>query len=119
MRAIVAVASAVVLALAAVGCTKSEPKATREQVLPLLQQEAARVKAEGEAVPDVGVKASWTIAAVDVQEQPGNDAQPFKGTIRIRIESATHALEGPATQAFEKKFDYVYDAVQKKWLFRL
>lgn len=119
MRAIVAAACAVAVCVAAAGCARSEPKATREQVAPLLQQEAERMKAEGESVPDVGVKATWTIAAVEVHEQSGNDAQPFKGTIRMRIESATHALEGPSTQSFEKKFDYVYDAVQKKWMFRL
>lgn len=107
------------IALAGLACSKAEPKPTREQVLPLLQQEAARMKKEGEAVPDVGVKAVWTIAGVDVQEQAGNDAQPFKGTIRIRIDSATHALEGPQTQSMEKNFNYVYDAAQKKWVFRL
>lgn len=117
MRA--SIACTAVLALAAAGCAQSEPKPSREQVLPLLQQEAARMKVEGEAVPDVGVKATWTIAGVEVRERPDNAAQPFEGTIRIRIESATHALEGPQTQAFEKKFDYVYDAAQKRWVFRL
>lgn len=107
------------IAFAGPACSKAEPKPTRDEVLPLLQQEAARMKTEGEAVPDVGVKAVWTIAGVDVQEQTGNDAQPFKGTIRIRIDSATHALEGPQTQSFEKRFDYVWDAAQKKWVFRL
>lgn len=107
------------IALAGLACKKAEPKPTRDEVLPLLQQEAARMKKEGEAGPDVGVKATWTIAGVDVQEQAGNDALPFKGTIRIRIESATHALEGPQTQSVEKNFNYVYDAVQKKWVFRL
>jgi hypothetical protein len=70
-------------------------------------------------VPDVGVKATWNIAGIDVVEDPGNVAQPFKGTIRFKIESATHALEGPATQAFEKRFDYVDDAALKKWLFKM
>lgn len=119
MKARKAVLLVLAVALAVLGCAKAEPKATREQVLPLLQQEAARMKADGEAVPDVGVKATWTIAGVDVAEQAGDEARPFKGTIRFRIESSTHALEGPATQSFERKFDYVYDAAQKKWVFKL
>ncbi len=110
---------ALATAMAAGACSKPEPKLTRQDVLPLLQQEAKKMKADGEKVPDAGVKATWTIVAVDVVEQPGNAAQPFSGSVRIKIESATHALEGPSTQAFEKKFDYVYDAAQKKWLFKM
>jgi hypothetical protein len=109
----------VVAALAASACGKAEPKLTREVVLPALQAEAQKLKAEGENVPDVGVKPTWTIAGVEVREQVGNEAQPFAGSIRFRIESQTHAIDGPATEAFEKKFDYVYDAAQKKWLFRM
>ncbi|MFI5183507.1 MAG: hypothetical protein ACHQNV_03845 [Vicinamibacteria bacterium] len=105
------------LSLAAAACTKPEPKLTRDQVLTSLQQEAAHMKADGENMPDVGVKATWTIVAVDVQEQAGNDAKPFKGSVRFKIESSAHALGGQAPQNFEKKFDYVYDAAQKKWLF--
>ncbi len=116
-------ASLVLMLTAAVvcasACSKPEPKLTRQDVLPLLQQEAQKLKADGEKVPDVGVKATWTIAAVEVAEQAGNAAQPFVGSVRFKIESATHALEGPSTQAFEKKFDYVYDAGQKKWLFKM
>jgi hypothetical protein len=105
------------LSLVAAACAKPEPKLTRDQLLPSLQQEAARMKADGEKMPDVGVKVTWTIIAVDVQDQPGNDAKPFKGIVRFRIESSARALEGQSPQSFEKKFDYVYDAAQKKWLF--
>ena len=108
-----------VLALCVFACSTSEPKATRADTLALLQQEAQRMKADGEKMPDVGVKATWIIAAVDVVEDPANTSQPFKGTIRFKIESATHALDGPPTQSFEKKFDYVYDAGLKKWLFKM
>jgi hypothetical protein len=105
------------LTLASAACKKPEPKLTREQVMPALQQEAARMKSDGESMPDVGVKATWTIVGVEVQEQPGNDAKPFKGTVRFKIESTAHALSGQSPQSFEKRFDYVYDAAQKKWLF--
>jgi hypothetical protein len=105
------------LTLAAAACAKPEPKITRDQVLPSLQQEAARMKADGENMPDVGVKAIWTIVAVEAHEQPGNDAKPFKGTLRFKIESSARALGGQPPESFEKKFDYVYDAAQKKWLF--
>lgn len=110
-------ACGLMLAVAACG-PKPEPKPTRDQVLPSLQQEAARMKADGEKMPaGVGVQATWTIVAVDVQEQAGNDAKPFKGTVRFKIASSAQALGGQAPQSFEKKFDYVYDAAQKKWLF--
>lgn len=119
MRNRIAVLALATAALWSGACSKPEPKLTRQDVLPLLQQEAQKMKADGEKVPDVGVKATWTIAAVEVVEQPGNAAQPFSGSVRFKIESSTHALEGPSTQSFEKKFDYVYDAAQKKWLFRM
>lgn len=106
------------LTLAAAACGKpSEPKPTRDQVLPALRQEAARMKADGEKMPDVGVKATWTIVAVEVQEQAGNQAKPFKGTVQFKIESSAQGLGGQSPQSFEKRFDYVYDAALKKWSF--
>ena len=105
------------LSLVAAACARPEPKPTRDQVLPLLRQEAARMKADGEKMPDVGVTTTWTIVAVDVQDQAGNEAKPFRGTVRFKIESSAHALGGQSPQTFEKKFDYTYDAAQKKWLF--
>lgn len=106
------------LALLALACKVGEPKPTRESVTPALQQEAQKLKTDGESMPDLGVKATWNVMAVEVKEQAGNAAQPFAGTIRFKIESSTHALEGPATQSFEKKFEYVYDAASKQWRFR-
>lgn len=106
------------LALLAAACGAREPKATRETVTPALQQEAQKLKADGESMPDLGVKAVWNIVAVEVRDQAGNAQQPFAGTVRFRIDSSTHALEGPATQSFEKKFEYVYDAASKQWRFR-
>ena len=108
----------VVLALLASACGIGEPKLTRESVAPALQQEAQKLKTDGESMPDLGVKATWNIVGVDIKEQPGNAAQPFAGTIRFKIESSTHALEGPATESFEKTFQYVYDAASKQWRFR-
>jgi hypothetical protein len=106
------------LALLASACGAAQPKLTRDSITPALQQEAQKLKADGESMPDLGVKATWNIVAVDVKEQPGNAAQPFSGTIRFKIEASTHALEGPETQSFEKKFEYVYDAAAKQWRFR-
>jgi|RhiMetdeSRZDD1v2_1073273.scaffolds.fasta_scaffold257995_1 hypothetical protein len=106
------------LVVVATACGIGQPKLTREAITPALQQEAEKLKADGESMPDLGVKATWNIMAVEVKEQPGNAAQPFAGTIRFKIESSTHALEGPATEAFEKKFEYVYDAASKQWRFR-
>ena len=75
------------------------------------------MKADGKKMPDVGVKATWTVTSVDVTEQAGNDAKPFKGVVRFKIESSARALGDQPAQAFDKSFDYVYDAAQKKWLF--
>lgn len=113
-------ATVAALAMAAVCCSgKKEPALTRETVLPLLQAEARSFKADGEKMdPKLGVKATWTVTAVEVQEQAGNKSQPFRGTVRFRIDSQMREFDGTAlTQTFEKKFDFVFDAPSKKWLF--
>src|SRR5262245_39814475 len=107
-------ATALTLALGGVSCGITEPKVTRETVLPLLQKEADTMKAEAEK-PDpklaqLGVKNTWTVTAVDVQEQAGNKAQPFKGTIRFRIDSEMREFDGtPLKKTIDKTFNYVYD----------
>lgn len=107
------------VSLLALACgPKGEPKPTAADVKPALQQEAAKMKADGEKMPDVvGVKATWTIVSVDVAEQPGNESKPFKGTVKFKIESSAKPLEGQAPQSFEKKFDYVWSSVTKQWQF--
>ena len=106
------------MALLMVACSKPEPKLTRDDVSAGLQQEANKMKADGENMPAVGVKATWNIVAVDIKEQPDNAAHPFAGTVRFRIESSARALEGSAPQSFEKKFEYEYDAASKSWRFK-
>ena len=113
-------AAAVLLApLAFAGCSKlldSRPK--RDAVLPLLQQEAQSLKADGEKVdPKLLLKTTWNIEGVDVQEQPDNEDNPWKGTIRFKIVSTMKDVDGsPLNQAFDKKFDYVYSATLKRWI---
>jgi len=112
--------SVAALAFVALSCSGSRaqvPKA--EAVKPMLDQEALALKTEGEKMnPNLGVKATWTVTAVDVQEQPGNKAQPYRGTIRFRINSEMKEPGGVVETNFEKKFDYVYDAAAKKWMFK-
>ncbi len=108
--------AAVALLMAA--CHAPEAKPTRDDVSAGLQQEAKKMKADGENMPAVGVKATWNIVAVDIREQPDKPAHPFAGTVRFRIESSARALQGSAPQSFEKKFEYEYDAASKRWLFR-
>jgi hypothetical protein len=107
----------VALALALASCSGLlKPRHTKESVLPALQKEAESMKADGEKMPaDLGVKATWHIEGVDVREQAGNDRQPFAGTIRYRIESRTTDFDGPKSQSFQKKFNYVFDATTAKW----
>jgi len=113
-------ATALMLALCGLSCGITEPKVTREVVLPLLQKEAESFKADAEK-PDpkfapLGVKNTWTIVAVEIHEQAGNKTQPFMGTIRFRIDSEMKEFDGtPLKKTLEKKFDYVYDTTAKKW----
>jgi hypothetical protein len=110
---------AVALALAIAACGGlMKPKFTKESVQPLLQKEAESLKTDGEKMPDLGVKAIWHIEGVDVREQPGNDKQPFAGTIRFRIESRTQDFDGPKSRSFEKRYEYAFDAATEKWLMK-
>jgi hypothetical protein len=107
--------------LAAGACSKSASsrKATRETVTPLLQQEADTLKRDGEKIdPNFGVRATWTVRGLDVQEQAGNDSQPFRGTVRFVINSQTQEPTGVVEHNFERTFKYVYDARLGKWLFQ-
>ena len=100
-------------------CSLGKPDGSqKEAVLALLQQQAQGLKQDGEKMnPDLGVKTTWNIEAVEVHEQPGNESQPWTGTIRFRIESKMKEVDGSlSTQQFEKRFDYVYSPVIKGWI---
>jgi len=101
------------------GCSLGKPGGSqKEAVLALLQQQAQGLKQDGEKVnPALGVKAIWNIESVEVKEQPGNESEPWTGTIRFRIESKMKEVDGSLlTQQFEKRFDYVYSPVIKGWI---
>ena len=101
------------------GCSLGKPEGSqKEVVLALLQQQAQGLKQDGEKVnPALGVKAIWNIESVEVKEQPGNESEPWTGTIRFRIESKMKEVDGSLlTQQFEKRFDYVYSPVIKGWI---
>lgn len=114
------VAGAVALAVVvACGEKKKEPP-KREAIEPLLQEEAQLLKAQGEQVnPSLGVESRWSIAKVEVREQPGNEAQPWAGSIQFKITDRTREEDGSvATRRREKTFEYVFDAAQNRWLIR-
>ena len=92
----------------------------REHVVPLLQEEAETMKREGESDvnPSLGVSVSWTVQSVDVREQPGNEAEPWAGTIAFVIESKTPELDGTATERFERSYDYVWELEGERWAMR-
>ncbi len=101
------------------GCSLGKPGGSqKEAVLALLQQQAQGLKQDGEKVnPALGVKAIWNIESVEVKEQPGNESEPWTGTIRFRIESKMKEVDGSLlTQQFEKRFDYVYSPAIKGWI---
>jgi len=89
-------------------------------VTALLRQEAESLKSDGEDVdPTLGVKIIWEIEGVDIREQPGDEVEPWAGTIRFAITSLTPEYDGTTTkETFNKEFDYVFDLVAKRWLMR-
>ena len=112
-----ALALCAVLALAAaVACKMGLGRPSRDTVLPLLQKEADGIKRDGEKVsPGLGIKQTWNIAGIDVQEQP-DDNRPWRGTIRFNIDTQSKDPDGAVyNDRKEKAFDYVYDATAKRW----
>ena len=112
-----------VAALAAVAaCGRKGPDApARNELLALLQKEADSLKASGEKLdPVLGVKATWTIAGIDVTERPGDADRPWAGAIRFKIRSETKDTDGAVVvDEFERRFDYLYTASIQKWVFQL
>jgi hypothetical protein len=111
-------AAALSLVLVSVGCGTRLSGPKRETVQPLLQKEAESLKADGEKVnPTLGVKSRWTIESVEVREQPGNETNPFAGTIRFKIVSTTPDADGTVlTDQSEKRFEYVWSTTVNKWI---
>jgi len=111
-----------VAALAAVAaCGRKGPDApARNELLALLQKEADSLKASGEKLdPVLGVKATWTIAGIDVTERPGDADRPWAGAIRFKIRGETRDTGGVVVDEFERRFDYVYTASVNRWIFQL
>jgi hypothetical protein len=112
----------VALLVAGTACGSRGPKAPgREVVTPLLQQEADDLKREGEKLdPVLRVKATWTIAALDVAERPDDPDNPWAGTIRFEIRSETRDEQGAvAVDQFERRFHYLYSASLGRWIFQM
>ena len=108
--------------LAALGLRAQGPEVPgREVVTPLLQQEADALKRDGEKLdPILRVKATWAVAGIDVTERPGDPDQPWAGAIRFRIRSEMRDERGAVTtDEFERRFDYVYTASLRRWIFQL
>lgn len=108
------------LAIALFACSGGAPsKSEREDATAALQKEAEALKRDGEKMPpSLGVKATWTVTAVDVQEQPGNAAEPLTGTIKFRINSQVRESTGVVENNFERTFKYGYNAAVKQWLLK-
>jgi predicted small lipoprotein YifL len=116
----VAILAGALAVLAACG-GKGPDAPGREAVTALLQQEADALKRDGEKLdPVLGVKATWTIAGIDVTERPGDADRPWAGTIRFKIRSETKDTDGAVVvDEFERRFDHVYTASIQKWVFQL
>lgn len=108
--------------LAVVGCRDKGPKGPgREALVALLQQEAQALKSDGEKLdPVLGVRATWVIEGIDVQERPGDADRPWAGTIRFRIRSETKDADGSVeVDEFERQFHYVYTTSLNRWIFQM
>jgi hypothetical protein len=101
------------------GCSRLDPRLSRDAVLPLLQQEANSLKTDGEKMddPKLGVKATWNIVGVEVKEGPAGSDNPWTGTIRFKIDTSMKEPDGTtSSQSFDKRFEYVYSGVLKRWI---
>lgn len=101
-------------------CTKKPSGPTREEVLLALQQEAQSLKADGEKMdPALQVTNTWTVSSVDVQEQPGNKAEPFRGIVKYDVETRTREWDGTVlADKKQKSFNYAYLNATRKWVMR-
>jgi hypothetical protein len=99
------------------GVVKKSPP-PQVDVEALLKQQADEEKrdAEADVNPKLGVKVTWTIQSVEVRPQPGNEAQPYAGTIRFLVESKTPELDGVATERFDKAYEYLWDLEKAAWV---
>lgn len=102
-----------------VSCSEAKKAAPpRAEVEALLKQRAETEKREAEADvnPNLGVKVTWTVRSVEVRPQPGNEAEPYVGTINFVIESQTPELDGVATERLERSYEYTWDPATGAWL---
>jgi len=113
-----AVAVLTSLVLPGLACSLKPKGPSREMVTPLLQQEAASLKRDGEKPNDaLGVKATWNVEGVEVREQKDNESNPWAGTIRFKIASEMKEVDGtPLVQTFDKRFEYVWSTAMNRWI---
>ena len=109
------------LALFLGACGEEEtPPPAREQVEPLLRQEAETMKREGESDvnPSLGVTVTWSIQSVELRQATENEAESWVGTIQFLIESETPELGGVNTERFERSYDYAWNVGTGSWEMR-
>ena len=89
----------------------------QETVLPLLRDEAQKLKSEGENLdPAYGVTANWEIEDVQVRKLSKDENLPWAGTIRFKITSRVREPDGTTSrEEFVKSFEYVWDMTLEGW----
>jgi hypothetical protein len=111
---------AILLTTITAACSSGSKASQKDTILPLLQKEAESLKVDGEKVdPSLQVQSTWTIEGVDVREQPGNETNPWAGTVKMKIVSRTKDFDGSvATDESLKQFEYVWSATLSRWIFK-
>jgi hypothetical protein len=95
---------------------KAAPPQTEVEALLKQRAEQEKREAEADVNPNLGVTVTWTIQSVEVRPQPGNDTEPYVGTIKFVIESQTPELDGVATERLERSYEYAWDPATGAWL---
>ena len=95
---------------------KAPPPAADVEGLLKQRADTEAREAMADVNPKLGVKVTWTVQSVQVRPQPGNEAQPYAGTIHFRVVSETPELDGVATERFEKSYEYAWDSQTSTWV---
>jgi len=115
---VLAVGLIVALGCIAPACGRAKSKIpSQAEVTESLSKEAAATKAGGEDLdPALRMKATWTLTGLEVRAQPENKDYPWAGTLKFRVRSEARDLEGVSVKESERKYQYLWSRVLRRWI---